>query len=223
MTEEHQHIVTKFDDNLSRLRNEVTQMGTSALYSLERAVNGLIQGNREHCSDVIADDEIIDKHEKKVDEHGMGILLSFQPVASDLRLVVSSLNIGRSLERMGDHAVNVARRGRKILEIGVCDEAQQLETLYQRVRDMSEKAMHVYKELDQKEAQNIIAMDEEVDRLYKEFSAKTSVAISGGAENAESLINLLFVARSLERVGDLASNIAEDVIFITSAEDIRHT
>jgi len=208
---------------LSRLRSEVAQMGASALDSLERAVNGLIQGNREHCSDVIADDEIIDRHEKRVDELGMGILLSFQPVASDLRLVVSSLNIGRSLERMGDHAVNIARRGRKILEIGLCEDAHQLEALFQRVRDMSEKAMYVYKELDQLEAQKIIEMDEEVDRLYKDFSQRTSAAITAGTDNSESLINLLFVARSLERVGDLAGNIAEDVIFITSAEDIRHT
>jgi len=124
---------------------------------------------------------------------------------------------------MGDHAVNIARRGRKILEIGLCEDAHQLEALFQRVRDMSEKAMYVYKELDQLEAQKIIEMDEEVDRLYKDFSQRTSAAITAGTDNSESLINLLFVARSLERVGDLAGNIAEDVIFITSAEDIRHT
>ena len=123
------HILKTYDDNLHHLKNMVLEMGGNALAGLEKTVKGVIEGNREACSDVIDDDEIIDLAEKKIDEQGMSILLRYNPVASDLRHVLSSINICRSIERIGDHAVNIAKRSRKILKAGSCDEVRLIEPL----------------------------------------------------------------------------------------------
>jgi phosphate transport system protein len=103
----HNHILGTFDDALASLRNNVLMMSTLTERSLDRAVAGLLQRDDELCVVAIADDEEIDQLEKQVDKDGVDLLLRFQPVASDLRRVVSAMKLSSNLERMGDQAVNI--------------------------------------------------------------------------------------------------------------------
>ncbi|MGJ8695415.1 MAG: phosphate signaling complex protein PhoU [Verrucomicrobiaceae bacterium] len=218
------HILKNYDDDLHQLKDSVLEMGGAASRGLEKAVRGLIEGDAEACSDVIDEDEIIDAQEKKIDEQGMSILLRFNPVASDLRLVLSSINICRSLERIGDHAVNIAKRSRKILKGNESSEARLIDPLFKEARHIVTSSLTAYADVDQELAMKVIEMDAKVDEIHRSLSKSLSSKIAEqGGEDTEARLNILFISRSLERIGDLAVNIAEDVVFITSAEDIRHT
>jgi len=217
------HILKNYDTDLSALKDSVVQMGGAALNALEKSIAGLLQGDRDQCYDVIDDDESIDSQEKKIDEQGMSILLRFNPVASDLRQVLSSINICRSLERIGDHAVTIAKRSRKIIKSGTVAEVRLVDPLFQEVQKIVSAALTAYSDVDEGEALRVIKMDQKVDDLHKALGKSLSSQIADGASETESLLNIIFISRSLERIADLAVNIAEDVVFITSAEDIRHT
>ncbi|MEJ6579411.1 MAG: phosphate signaling complex protein PhoU [Akkermansiaceae bacterium] len=216
------HILKNYDEDLTKLKDSVVQMGGLAIAGLENSIKGLLGGNLELCSDVIADDEVIDSKEKKIDEQGMSILLRFNPVASDLRLVLSSINICRSLERIGDHAVNIAKRSRKILKSGKVDQVRLIEPVFQAAEKIVSSALMAYSDVDEDEARRTIKLDKEVDKLNSSLGKSLTNQIAAGSDNTETLLNIIFISRSLERIGDLSVNIAEDVVFITSAEDIRH-
>ncbi len=217
------HILRNYDDELGALKDTVVKMGTLAVVAIEKSVSGLLNRDLDLCYYVIDEDEVIDQHEKQIDEQGMAILLRFSPVASDLRHVLSSINIGRSLERIGDHAVTVARRSRKILKAGELDEVRLVEPLMIEVRRMLSEALVAYSDRDEKRALAVIKMDEKVDRIHKVLAKSLTQKISEGLPETESLLNIIFISRSLERIGDLAVNLGEDVVFSASAEDIRHT
>lgn len=217
------HILKNYDSDLSALKDSVVKMGGAALDALEKSVAGLLEGNLDQCYDVIDDDEAIDTQEKRIDEQGMSILLRFNPVASDLRHVLSSINICRSLERIGDHAVTIAKRSRKILKAGAVTEVRLIDPLFREVQKIVSSALTVYSDVDEEAAMKVIQMDQKVDDLHKSLGKSLSAQIAGGAKETEPLLNIIFISRSLERIGDLAVNIAEDVVFISSAEDIRHT
>jgi len=218
------HILKNYDDELRILKDNVLEMGAEVIEALEKSVNGLLKGDREICAEVIEEDEVIDSHEKAIDELGMSILLRFNPVASDLRLVLSSINVCRSLERIGDHAVNIAKRSRKILKGSSCEEVPLVDSLFVKAHEIVSKSLTAYSDIDEEEAHKVIKMDAEVDERHGALSRSLTSRISeqGGADT-KSLLHLLFISRSLERIGDLAVNVAEDIVFITSAEDIRHT
>src|ERR1043166_8356478 len=108
------HILGTFDEALSTLRNNVLMMAGLTERSLERAMKGLFDRNDDLCAATIADDEEIDQLEKQIDKDGVDILLRFQPVASDLRRVVSAMKLSPNIERVADQATNIARRARKL-------------------------------------------------------------------------------------------------------------
>src|ERR1700716_4458896 len=108
------HILATFDEALASLRNNVLMMSSLTERSLDRAIKGLLQRDDDLCANAIADDEEIDQLEKQVDKDGVDLLLRFQPVASDLRRVVSAMKLSSNLERMADQAVSIARRARQL-------------------------------------------------------------------------------------------------------------
>jgi len=214
---------TDYENELGSLKDTVVNMGTLAVAAIEKSLSGLLTRNLDLCYDVIDEDEVIDRHEKRIDEMGMAILLKFNPKASDLRHVLSSINTGRSLERIGDHAVTVAKRARKILKADELDEVRFLEPLLAEVRRILSSALVAYSDRDEKTGHEVVKMDDKVDRIYKSLGKTLTQKISEGAPQTESLLNIIFISRSLERIGDLAVNIGEDVVFSASAEDIRHS
>jgi phosphate transport system protein len=108
------HILRDFDQAIATLRGEVLDMAAKARHNLERAIRALLERNPELANAVIADDDEVDEHERHIDHLGMDILVRFRPVATDLRLVVSSMKISMNLERISDHATNIAKRAKKI-------------------------------------------------------------------------------------------------------------
>ena len=216
------HILKEFDASLGELRSEVLAMGANVARSVESAVHGLVHGNLDRCNEVIAEDEVVDGQEMEIDEIAMGVMVRFNPVATDLRLVISSMNAARSLERVGDHAVNIARSGRKILKAGMIEEVKLVEPLFELAAAELRDAITSYADGNSTLAVGLLAKDAELDRMHKKLAKSVSRLIEERDGSAIPLIQLLFVMRSLERIGDLAVNVGEEVVFIESAEDIRH-
>ena len=217
------HTLKDYDVVLAELRSQVLAMAAAATQNLQGAMQGVLGGDLALCNQVIADDEIVDQLEKDIDETGMAIMMRFNPVATDLRTVITSMNMARTMERIGDHAVNIARQSRKILKTGLVPEAKMLEPLFTLAMAQFRDALTSFVDGNEELAQGLKARDDELDRLHKRLAKALSRLIEERHGGAVALIHLLFVARSLERVGDLSVNLGEEVVFIESAEDIRHT
>src|ERR1700758_2145873 len=135
----HKHILGTFDESLAALRNNVLMMAGLTERSLERAMKGLVNRDDNICATAIADDEDIDQLEKQMDKDGVDILLRFQPLASDLRRVVSAMKLSSNLERVADQATSIARRARKLNQHPPLPEVE-------LIRPMHEQAMSMFKD-----------------------------------------------------------------------------
>src|SRR3954463_1846369 len=138
------HILGTFDEALTSLRNNVLMMSSLTERSLERAVKGLLERDDELCVTAIADDEEIDQLEKQIDKDGVDLLLRFQPVASDLRRVVSAMKLSSNLERMADQATNIARRARKLNQHPPLPEVELIQPMYAHAMSMFKDSIDSY-------------------------------------------------------------------------------
>lgn len=217
------HTLHNFDEALLNLRNTVLMMASLTERSLESAMTGLFQRDSDLCNIVIADDEEIDTLEKTVDKDGYDVLIRFQPVASDFRQVISAMKLSNNLERVGDAAVNIARRVKKLNSHPPLPEVKLLEPMYADAKAMLKDSLRAFTDDDVDLAMALKPRDRELDRLNKGIADTLTEAMPRHPDQLRGYLNLIFIARSLERVGDHATNIAEDAIFATSAQDTRHS
>ncbi|MBA2432008.1 MAG: phosphate signaling complex protein PhoU [Chthoniobacterales bacterium] len=216
------HILGTFDDALGTLRNNVLMMSSLTERSLERAMNGLITRDDDLCAAAIADDEEIDQLEKQVDQDGVDLLLRFQPVASDLRRVVSAMKLSGNLERMADQAVNIARKSRKLNKHPALPEAELIPPMFAHAMSMFKDSVEAYIREDVELAMALKPRDKILDEMNASASKKLIQRMGEDPDQLRGYLNLMFIARHLERVGDHATNIAEDAVYAAAAEDIRH-
>lgn len=216
------HIFRDFDKVMESLKGEVLTMAGLARQNLERAMRSLLERDIDLARTVIADDNDVDELERKIDQMGMDILVRFHPVASDLRLVITSMKMAHNLERISDHAVNIAKRSKKICKSSPVEEAGLTEPLYSMADKLLRDAMTAYTDANSDLGESLKARDKELDRLHKAMIASLSGRLEDANGKSENLLHLIFVARSIERIGDLAVNIGEDAVYLGEARDIRH-
>jgi len=216
------HILGTFDEALASLRNNVLMMAGLAERSLDRAMRGLFQRDNDLCANAIADDEEIDQLEKQIDKDGVDVLLRFQPVASDLRRVVAAMKLSPNVERIGDQATNIARRARKLNQHPPLPEVQIIDPIHKHAVRMFKEAVDAFTREDVELAREIVTRDDELDRMNKMAGRRLTQRMAEDPDQLRGYLNLIFIARCLERVGDHATNIAEDAVYAAAAEDIRH-
>jgi phosphate transport system protein len=216
------HILGTFDEALSALRNNVLMMAGLTERSLERALKGLFDRDDNLCVTAIADDEEIDQLEMQVDKDGVAILLRFQPVASDLRRVVSAMKLSSNLERVGDQATNIARRARKLNRHPPLSEIELIVPMRAHAMAMFKDSLDAYVREDVELARAIVPRDQALDEMNRVVSRKLIDRMAKDKDQLRGYLNLMFVAQHLERVGDHATNIAEESVYAAVAEDIRH-
>jgi phosphate transport system protein len=221
MTNE-KHILATFDEALSSLRDSVLLMSSLTERSLDRAITGLLKRDDDMCAIAIADDEEIDQLEKQVDKDGIDLLLRFQPVASDLRRVVSAMKLSSNLERMADQAANIARRARKLNQHPPLPEAELIRPMYLHAMAMFKDAIDAYVRADVDLARSVVPRDEGLDELNRTTGRRLIERMAEDPSQLRGYLNLIFISRCLERVGDHATNMAEDAVYAVAAEDIRH-
>jgi len=218
----HRHILGTFDEALASLRNNVLMMAGLTERSLERAMKGLFERNDDLCANAIADDEEIDQLEKQIDKDGVDILLRFQPVASDLRRVVSAMKLSSNLERMADQGTTIARRARKLNRHPPLPEVELIRPMYEHAMSMFKDSVDAFVREDVDLARAVVPRDQTLDDLNRAASRKLIERMAQNPDQLRGYLNLIFVGRCLERVGDHATNIAEDAVYAAAAEDIRH-
>jgi len=218
----HKHILGTFDEALGSLRNNVLMMAGLAERSLERAMKGLTERDDDICANAIADDEEIDQLEIQIDKDGVDILLRFQPVASDLRRVVSAMKLSSNLERIADQATNIARRARKLNQHPPLLELELILPMNAQAMSMFKDSVDAYVREDVELGRAIVPRDAKLDELNRVASRRLIERMAQDPEQLRGYLNLMFIGRHLERVGDHATNIAEDAVYAAAAEDIRH-
>ena len=216
------HIFRDFDKAMESLKGEVLTMASLTRQNLEKAMRSLLERNIDLARTVIADDSDVDDLERKIDQAGMDILVRFHPVASDLRLVITSMKMAHNLERISDHAVNIAKRSKKIYKAQPLEEAALTEPLYTLADGLLRDSLTAFTDANGDLGESLKIRDKELDRLHKQMIASLSSRLEASDGRAENLLHLIFVARSIERIGDLAVNMGEDAVFLGDARDIRH-
>ena len=216
------HILKDFDQAISVLRGEVLTMAACARQNLERAIQALLSRNVELANAVIADDDEVDELERKIDQLGMDILVRFHPMATDLRTVISSMKISMNLERISDHATSIAKRGKKISNSSELQDSILIEPLYTLADNLLRDAISAYSDHNAELGAGLHLRDKELDQLHREVTATLGLRIEQEIGRSQEYLHLILIVRSLERVGDLATNIGEDSVFLDVARDLRH-
>jgi phosphate transport system protein len=190
--------------------------------SITRAIHSLDTRRLDLAEEVIAGDREIDEREVKVEDDCLKILALHQPVAADLRFVVAVLKVNNDLERMGDLAVNIAKRSKFLAKHESLESEIDLEHMGRQVNRMVRQSLDALVKTDVELAKRIMEEDEEIDELHRKTYKTVRKLLKADSESSDIAIQWLSVSRHLERISDLATNIAEDVIFLVEGEIVRH-
>jgi phosphate transport system protein len=223
MMERAKHIRSSFDAALYGLKNDVLMMSSLTDRIFQTAFEALLKRDTELCDHVVAEDEEIDILERQVDQDGVNLLIRFHPVASDMREVVSAMKVSSNLERIADQSVSIARRAKHLNNRPVVRELALLEPPYRLAVTIFRDSIRAFADGDYELARTLKFKDRELDALTDDLNEKLVERASSDSELVPSYVDLIFVARALERIGDHATNIAEDSFWRDQAADIRHT
>lgn len=211
-----------FDVELKDLKEQILTMGGCVERAVEEATQALILREAERFDRVTELEKSINAAHMKVDEACLKLLARQSPLAADLRLIVAIIKINTDLERMGDQAVNISHNGRRYLEEPPLKPLIDLPRMATDVRAMVRDALDAFVRRDLNLARQVMDRDDSVDALKNQIFRELITYMIGDPKTIERSLNLILIARNLERLGDHATNIAEDVIFAITGEDIRH-
>jgi phosphate transport system protein len=217
-----QHILGTFDEALGDLRNDLLTMAGLAERSLDRAIKGLSQRDDNLCTSAIADDEEVDQLEMKIDKAGLEILLRYQPVASDLRQVISVMKLSPNIERVADEATNIAECAHKLNRHPPLGEVNLIVPIQAHAISMLKDSIDAFVREDVELARAVVSRDKQLDDMNASANRQLTERMMQDRDQLRGYLNLILISRCLERVGDHATNIAEDAVYAAAAEDIRH-
>jgi phosphate transport system protein len=223
MAERGKHISTSFDAALNSLKNDALMMSSLAERLLENAMQGLLKRDSTLCNLAIADDEEVDVLEKQIDKEGVEIMIRFHPVASDMRQVISTMKLSSNLERIADQSVAIARRAKKLNLRPTVPEIFLLEPLYREAMGIFRDSLRAFVDGDAELALQLKPRDRYLDTLNSGLNDKLAERMGIDPDQVPTYLNIIFIARAFERIGDHATNIGEDAFWREQAEDIRHT
>jgi phosphate transport system protein len=211
-----------FQRELEKLRKDLLALGAQVEDALAKSIHALIERDAALAEQIMAHDEEVDRREIEVEESCLKILALHQPVAHDLRFLVAAMKMNNDLERMGDIAVNIAKRARWLARHDPLDWPPQFPEMADRVKGMVQRSLDALVNANETLARQVCAEDDIVDTLKRELSAYFRERIREQPEASETLVKMLDVPRHLERMADLATNIAEDVIYLVDGTIARH-
>jgi phosphate transport system protein len=207
---------------IEKLKQMLLSLCDDAEDALQKAVKSIKERNADLARKVIEDDIKIDRIEVDIEEECLKILALYQPVAIDLRFIITALKINNDLERIGDLAVNLAERGAYLAGRKKAEVPLDFETMAEKTQSMLRRSLEALVNMDSKLAYQVCAADDEVDAMNRQMYLLIQEAIPTHLEQTDYLIHLLSASRHLERVADHATNIAEDVIYMIEGRIVRH-
>jgi len=211
-----------FHESLGTLKELLIELGNKAVQAIDRAIEGYISRDADICSQVLNMESDIDLAERRIDELALELLASQQPIAVDLRFITACMKINADLERVGDHAADIARRGLADMKLSPADLPVDLVRVGTASTGMISRALSSFIEKDVDLAYAVLKMDNVVDRMDDQIWISLVRKMHESPETLEQALDALIVVRNLARVADHATNIAEDVIFWIRGTDVRH-
>ena len=214
-----------FEEDLKLLKGKLQDMGSLVAHSIHKSVQALVEQNEDFAHQVLRDEARINQLEIQIDDLATTLIAREQPVARDMRLIVAAIKINGELERMGDLASHVVERALSLMREPNVMAGAKLEKIGALVQDMVLNSLDAFVMEDSDKAKDILDSDDEVDAVRNDVTEEL-VRSMAGSKGDEALIyrdlDILIAARSLERIADHATNIAEEVIFLVQGIDVRH-
>src|SRR5258708_6739170 len=212
------HILRQIDG----LKQKILYVGTLVEEAIAKAISALINRDGVLAEKIIANDSVIDRMEVEVEEECLKILALYQPVAADLRFVVATLKINNDLERMGDLAKNIAKRAAFIAKADPVDVPIDFRTMAMQAQHMVKQSLDALVNADANLARQVRIEDDVVDDSRQRIRQQVLQGIRRSPEKTEYLLKFNSVSKHLERLADMATNVAEDVIYMVEGEIVRH-
>jgi phosphate transport system protein len=211
-----------FEEELELLNQTLLEMGALVAQSVHRSVFSLIERNEDYAHQVIRDESRIDQMEIQIDDCAASLIVRDQPVARDMRFVVVAIKINTDLERMGDLAMNIVERALGLMKQPPLPEPVNFADIANMVESMVLGCLDGFVKRDAQVANRILSSDDSVDRLRNSIQSQLVAMMQRDPATVPQALDYLIIARSLERIADHATNIAEDVIFLVQGVDVRH-
>jgi phosphate transport system protein len=211
-----------FEEQIEHLKDQVLLMSGRAEGITRKALEALMRRDIVLAEEVLGDDKAIDRMEIDIEERCIQLLALQQPLARDLRLIAAALKISNDLERVGDHAVNIAGCALELARKSPVKPVADLGELAEKAIAMLRDALDAFVRGDADAARQLVKRDDEVDVLNRHLFAELMSRMIADPQQVERSMTLVLVGRNLERIADLATNVAEEVVFIAEARIIKH-
>ena len=211
-----------FEMDLDALRQKILLMASRAETAVNQSVQALVQRDHDLAVRVRLDDEVIDRFEIEIDEMAI-VLLTKAPLASNLRLITVAMKVSQNLERIGDEATKIAKRARDLAQEPPVKLNLDVNHMASLALAMVKGALDAFVQRDSAAARAIIPRDKEVDALNKQLHQLLAQHMMANPDTIARCLHWIVATKSLERIADHAKNIAEEVVYLCEAQDIRHT
>ncbi len=211
-----------FEEELEQLKNKLLEMSSLVESAIYRSVTSVVEKDSEPANEVLRIEVRVNQLEIEIDDFAVNLLALHQPMAADLRFIISGIKINNDLERMGDLAVNIAQRALALIEEPVIQPMIDIPHIAALVQSMVRKSLDAFVSGDVALARSVLASDDGVDDLRSASFHELISFMERDPHNIRQAVSLLSVVRNLERIADHATNIAEDVLFMTKGIDVRH-
>ena len=217
-----ERVTRHFQEELEQLKTRLLEMGGLAEENVRLAVEGLVDRDREVIDRVLTGDEPVNRLHIEIDSRCFTLLALYQPMAADLRAIVAAVKINTDLERVGDLAVNIAEAAQRYIERPPVKKLIDIPRMAGIAQGMLRDALDAFVKRDTRLAHQVLNEDDRLDSLKTQVFRDLLTYMLKDQTTVEPSLDLILVSRHLERIGDHATNIAEDVIFMVSALDVRH-
>ena len=211
-----------FQEELEQLKGKLLEMSALVEADVQRSVSAVAQKDRSAADQVFRDEARINALEMEIDEFAINLLATQQPLAADLRLIVAALKINTDLERMGDLSVSIAQRAISLLSEPMIKPMVDIRHMSSLVESMVRKSLDAFVANDADMARSVLASDDAVDSLRTASYHELVSFMEKDPRNITQALDLIGITRSLERIADHSTNIAEDVLFLVKGIDVRH-
>jgi phosphate transport system protein len=215
------HIVKSYDEHIALLTRKILEMGGLVEQQIARAIEALVNRSIEQADQVIEQDDQIDRMEEEIDQFAIRLLATRQPMAIDLRLIAMAMKISNDLERIGDYATNIAKRCERLAQEPPVKPLYAIPRMAQITQAMVKDILDAYVERDADKAIVVWRRDDEVDDMFTSLFRELLTYMMEDARNISACIDLIFVAKNLERIGDHTTNIAEKIHYMIHGERIN--
>ncbi|MDQ7778955.1 MAG: phosphate signaling complex protein PhoU [Planctomycetota bacterium] len=212
----------RFDDELNALKEKLVRMGTTAQTMTHLAIRALVERDEKYCQDVFRHEETVNELNIVIDEAVLKLIALRQPVAGDLRFLVMSTKIGSELERIADQAVNICQNTHFLLQYPLLKPLIVTPLMADVVEGMVRDGLDSFVRRDAALARQVLETDDKVDAFKDQIFRELLTYMMSDPDTVHRALALILISRNLERIGDHATNIAEDVIYVVGGKDVRH-